>query len=69
MIKVFLKYLRVYMSKFFIESRENILEKAALSNGSFQSTSHIAEFFHQCLYQLDDYKNMKAKLIEEVEEV
>ncbi|CAB4490320.1 unnamed protein product [Rhizophagus irregularis] len=44
-------------------------EKAALSNGSFQSTSHIAEFFHQCLYQLDDYKNMKAKLIEEVEEL
>ncbi|RIA86729.1 hypothetical protein C1645_807668 [Glomus cerebriforme] len=39
-------------------------EKGALSNGSYQSTSNITEFFHQCLYQLDDYKDMKAKLIE-----
>ena len=67
MIKVFHKFLRVIVDiEFFIESRENILEKEALSNGSYQSTSNITEFFHQCLYQLDDYKNMKAKLIEEV---
>ncbi|GBC09005.1 hypothetical protein RclHR1_08540004 [Rhizophagus clarus] len=46
--------------------QDYLQEKEALSNGSYQSASNIAEFFHQCLYQLDDYKNMKAKLIEEL---
>ncbi|CAI2181779.1 19126_t:CDS:10 [Funneliformis geosporum] len=44
-------------------------EKKALSNGQNQSVYNITEFFHQCLYQLDDYKNMKAKLQREIEEL
>ncbi|CAG8476067.1 6253_t:CDS:10 [Funneliformis mosseae] len=44
-------------------------EKNALSNGPNQSEYNITEFFHQCLYQLDDYKNMKSKLQREIEEI